>query len=155
MSYIRKKHKKIIAPKIAAVLVAFILLFTVINTGIIAALVFVGSSVVISFTKDLPDIKDFSPIVNALTSRIYAADGKMIGTLHGEQNREIITFEQIPKNIINAVVSIEDERFYQHNGIDFEGIFRSLLINLKAVSYTHLRAHETDSYLVCRLLLEK
>src|SRR5665648_1075463 len=91
MSHIRKKHKKIIAPKIAAVIVALILLFTVVNTGIIAALVFVGSSVVISFTKDLPDIKDFSPIVNALTSRIYAADGKMIGTLHGEQNREIVT----------------------------------------------------------------
>src|SRR5680860_704356 len=132
MSHIRKKHKKIIAPKIAAVIVALILLFTVINTGIIAALFFVGSSVVINFTKDLPDIKDFSPIVNALTSRIYAANGKMIGTLHGEQNREIVTFDQIPKNIINAIVSIEDERFYQHNGIDFEGIFRSLLINLKA-----------------------
>ncbi|HEY5500379.1 MAG TPA: PBP1A family penicillin-binding protein [Candidatus Humimicrobiaceae bacterium] len=109
-----------------------ILFFTIVNTGIIAAVVFVGSSVVVSFTKDLPNIKDFSPIENALTSRIYAADGKMIGTLHGEQNREIVTFEQIPDNMKNAVISIEDERFYQHNGIDFEGIFRALLINLKS-----------------------
>ncbi len=132
MSHIRKKHKIIKAPKIAAVIVVLVLFFTIVNTGIIAALVFIGSSVVINFTKDLPNIKDFSPIVNALTSRIYAADGKMIGTLHGEQNREIVAFEQIPKNIINAVVSIEDERFYLHNGIDFEGIFRALLINLKS-----------------------
>lgn len=132
MSHIRKKHKNIKAPKIAAAVISLILFFTIINTGIIAALVFVGSSVVVSFTKDLPDIKDFSPIENALTSRIYAADGKMIGTLHGEQNREIVTFDQMPENMINAVVSIEDERFYQHNGIDFEGIFRSLLINLKS-----------------------
>jgi penicillin-binding protein 1A len=132
MSYIRKKHKNIKAPKIAAVIVALILVFTIVNTGIIAAVVFVGSSVVVNFTKDLPNIKNFSPIENALTSKIYASDGKMIGTLHGEQNREIVTFDQIPKNIVNALISIEDERFYQHNGIDFEGIFRSLLINLKS-----------------------
>ena len=132
MSYIRKKHKNIKAPRIAAAIIGLILFFTLVNTGIIAALFFVGSSVVASFTKDLPDIKDFSPIENALTSRIYAADGKMIGTLHGEQNREIVTFEQMPEDIVNAVISIEDERFYQHNGIDFEGIVRSLLINLKS-----------------------
>lgn len=132
MSNIRKKHKNIKAPKIAGVIIAIILLFTIANTGIIAASVFVSSSVIVGFFKDLPDIKDFSPIVNALTSKIYASDGKMIGTLHGEQNRELVAFKQIPKNLINAVVSIEDERFYEHKGIDFEAIFRSLLINLKS-----------------------
>ncbi|MCE5330126.1 PBP1A family penicillin-binding protein [bacterium] len=147
MSNIRKKHKNVKTPKIIAAVVAVILLFSVINVGIIAAGLFVGSSVITKFFKDLPDIKDFSPVENALTSKIYAANGKLIGTLHGEQNRELVSFEQIPKNLVNAVIAIEDERFHEHNGVDFEGILRSLIVNLKSGEITQGGSTLTQQYI--------
>ena len=78
---------------------------------------FVGT-VVANFIKDLPDLEDFSPTENALTSKIYASDGTLIATFHGEENRELVSLEQIPKNLKNAVIAIEDERFYKHKGFN-------------------------------------
>jgi len=82
------------------------------------------------FMDDLPRIEDYTPAETALTSKIYAGDGTLIATFHGEQNRELVSLEQIPANLINAVLAIEDERFYQHQGFDLEGIVRSLIINI-------------------------
>ncbi|MCL4377216.1 MAG: PBP1A family penicillin-binding protein [Actinobacteria bacterium] len=147
MSNLRKKHKSSKAPKIAAIFLAIILLFSFAASGIIAATIFAGSAFISNFFKDLPDIKDFSPVENALTSKIFASDGKLIGTLHGEQNRELVSFEQIPKNLIHAVIAIEDERFYEHKGIDFEAIFRSLLVNLKSGAVTQGGSTLTQQYI--------
>ncbi|MCL5070013.1 MAG: transglycosylase domain-containing protein, partial [Actinobacteria bacterium] len=147
MSHIRKKHKNVKAPRILAVIIAVILLVTFINISFAAAFVYIGGTAIASLFKDLPNIKDFSPIENALTSKIFAADGKLIGTLHGEQNREIVSFEQLPKNLINAVVSIEDERFYEHKGVDFEGIIRSLIINIKSGGISQGASTLTQQYI--------
>lgn len=65
------------------------------------------------------------------TSFIYDANGNEIDKLHGEENREYVQLSKIPKNLQNAVVAIEDERFYEHNGIDIKGIFRALVVNIK------------------------
>ncbi|MBE3089820.1 MAG: transglycosylase domain-containing protein, partial [Actinobacteria bacterium] len=102
------------------------LLFTFVFSGI---LIFAFQAVA-SLFEDLPKLEDFSTTESALTSKIYAADGTLIATFHGEENRELVSYEQIPKNLINAVIAIEDERFYQHKGFDIEGIIRSFIINL-------------------------
>jgi len=130
VSRLRKKHKAkkpsriIIA--IIAVIVIFQLLFVIVLSGVLIS----ALQIVASLFSDLPSLGDYSPAENALTSKIYAADGTLIKTFHGEENRELVTYEQIPKNLINAVVAIEDERFYQHKGFDIEGIVRSFIINL-------------------------
>jgi len=111
---------------IVAIFLAIQLLFTFVFSGI---LIFAFQAVT-SFFKDLPKLEDFSPTESALTSKIYAADGTLIATFHGEENRELVSYEQIPRNLINAVIAIEDERFYQHKGFDVEGIIRSFIINL-------------------------
>jgi penicillin-binding protein 1A len=130
VSILRKKHKarrpSRIIIKILAVFLAIHLLFIFVFSGI----VFVASQAVLSFLEDLPDLEDFTPVESALTSKIYASDGTLIATFHGEENRELVSYEQIPKNLINAVIAIEDERFYQHKGFDIEGIIRSFIINL-------------------------
>ncbi|MCJ7665245.1 MAG: transglycosylase domain-containing protein, partial [Actinobacteria bacterium] len=132
MSGLRKKHNKKrgrplkIFIGIITVLLAINLFFVV---GFSGLTMFIFQAVN-QFMGDLPQIEDFTPTENALTSRIYAADGTLIATFHGEQNRELVSLEQIPKNLINAVIAIEDERFYQHPGFDLEGIIRSLIINL-------------------------
>ncbi len=132
MSVIRKKHInrrgrlfRVVTWIIA--LVAAINLFSVIVFSGFA--MFVLQSVN-QFLKDLPSIEDFTPTESALTSKIYAADGTLIATFHGEQNRELVSLDRIPRNLINAVLAIEDERFYQHRGFDIEGIMRSVIINI-------------------------
>jgi penicillin-binding protein 1A len=62
---------------------------------------------------------------NAQSSKIYAADGTLITTLHGPQNRLEVTLDRIPLRLQNAVIAIEDERFYYHRGVDFRAIFRA------------------------------
>ena len=111
---------------IVAIFLAIQLLFTFVFSGI---LIFAFQAVA-SLFEDLPKLEDFSTTESALTSKIYAADGTLIATFHGEENRELVSYEQIPRNLIYAVIAIEDERFYQHHGFDIEGIIRSFIINL-------------------------
>ena len=136
MSILRKKHKirsqnKTGLKIFAAVLVVFIII-TLGVFGVVGGMIFASAGTVIAFVEDLPDLKDYAPTQTALTSKIYAADGTLIATFHGEENREIVSLEQMPDNLVNAVISIEDERFYKHTGVDPEGIIRAFLINLEA-----------------------
>ncbi|MCP5024684.1 MAG: PBP1A family penicillin-binding protein [Actinomycetia bacterium] len=68
----------------------------------------------------------------ALTSAIYADDGTLITELHGEENRKPVTYDQIPQVLIDAVVAIEDERFWLHNGIDVRAVVRAASENATA-----------------------
>ena len=62
---------------------------------------------------------------NAQSSKIYAADGTLITTLHGPQNRLEVGLARIPEVLQQAVIAIEDERFYYHRGVDFRAVFRA------------------------------
>jgi len=67
------------------------------------------------------------------TTVIYDKTGEhILYKIHGEENRQIVSHEQISDYIRKATVMIEDERFYSHIGIDFKGIARALYINLKS-----------------------
>ncbi len=63
------------------------------------------------------------------TSEILDSSGNKIETIQTNEFRELITYDQIPKNLINAFIAIEDERFYEHNGVDPKGILSSLWDN--------------------------
>jgi penicillin-binding protein, 1A family len=136
MSRYRRKNK--ISRKSRLGLKIFLSIFAVLTLasllvlGTVGGLAFTGATIVAGFIGDLPKLETFSPTQGALTSKIYAADGTLIATLHGEENRELVSLEQMPKNLINATISIEDERFYKHNGVDFAGIARAFIINLQA-----------------------
>jgi penicillin-binding protein 1A len=130
VSRLRKKHKARRPSRIIISIIAVLLAINVSFIFVLSGLVFSAFQTVLSFIEDLPDLEDFTPTENALTSKIYASDGTLIDTFHGEENRELVSYEQIPKNLINAVIAIEDERYYQHKGFDVEGIIRSFIINL-------------------------
>jgi len=133
MSRIRKKHKRNnTALKITIFLIIIFIFSSIGIFSMVGGTIFTATAAAASFISDLPSIEDYSPTQSALTSRIYAADGTLIATFHGEENRELVPLEQIPKNLINAVISIEDERFYRHTGFDLEGIARAFLINLQS-----------------------
>ncbi|MEW6552945.1 MAG: PBP1A family penicillin-binding protein [Actinomycetota bacterium] len=78
----------------------------------------------------LPRLEDLENHQMAQTSKIIAADGTIITELHGEQNRENVTLDQICPALENAVIAIEDERFYQHGGVDWEAIARAFWTNV-------------------------
>ncbi len=84
------------------------------------------------FSERIPIISDNSYRPN-LTTQVFDSNGKLLAKLHAEENRtRILSSQEIPKIMKQAVVAIEDERFYQHYGIDLMGITRAMLKNLKA-----------------------
>src|SRR3954462_5898527 len=78
-------------------------------------------------SQDLPAIYNFAQYKASKNSEVYDAAGEPIGTLTSDQNKILLTSGQISPNIKNAVVSIEDARFYEHSGVDFQGIARALV----------------------------
>lgn len=59
------------------------------------------------------------------TSIVYAADNSVISTLKGEKESYYLEFEQIPKEAVCAIVSIEDKKFYRHDGVDYKALLRA------------------------------
>ncbi len=76
---------------------------------------------------DLDTITDYKPKVPL---RIYTADHALIGEF-GEERRSVMAIQEIPSYLKNAVVAIEDERFYEHGGGDYWGVLRATLANLR------------------------
>ena len=80
----------------------------------------------------MPPIKKALPDP-AQRSVIYAADGKTpLATLWLDENRKVVKLKNIPKRVRNAVVAIEDDRFFQHSGVDFRGIARAAVTDLRS-----------------------
>jgi len=63
--------------------------------------------------------------VGARTSIVYASDGTQIAQWHAEQDRTLVPYDSIPQALTQAVVAIEDQRFYQHNGVDLRAVLRA------------------------------
>ncbi|MBU3649214.1 MAG: penicillin-binding protein 1A [Limnohabitans sp.] len=77
----------------------------------------------------LPDISDLADYRPKLSMRILSAEGVQIGEF-GEERRNFTPFKDIPKVMKDAVLAIEDARFYQHSGVDYIGLLRASLANL-------------------------
>ena len=65
----------------------------------------------------------------AETSKVLAADGSLLTTLHAGENREVVPLERIPKELRDAVVAVEDRRFWHHEGVDTRAVLRALWAN--------------------------
>jgi penicillin-binding protein 1A len=69
-------------------------------------------------------------LASAQSSKVLAADGQLIGTFHGEENRTIVPLDQVSMNLQNAVVATEDRSFYEHPGVSLKGIIRAVFTNV-------------------------
>ena len=85
-------------------------------------------------SQDLPAVYDFAQFKASKNSEVLDASGEPIGTLTSNQNKILLSSEQISPNIKNAVVAVEDSRFYEHNGVDFQGIGRALVQDVLSLS---------------------
>ena len=81
--------------------------------------------------QDLPKLTkaDLKMPKLAQTSRIYDDDDELLRTYHGVEDRTIVSLKRIPKKVRRAVIAIEDERFYDHDGVDIQAIFRAAFAN--------------------------
>lgn len=76
---------------------------------------------------DLPDVESLKTVELQQPMQIYTADGKLIGEV-GEQRRIPVPLDKIPKQLIHAVLATEDNRFYEHHGLDPIGIARAIMV---------------------------
>ncbi|MDE2175925.1 MAG: PBP1A family penicillin-binding protein [Betaproteobacteria bacterium] len=104
------------------------LVVTVVGLLIAAALV-VGLVLALSWPR-LPDISELQNYQPQLPLRVYSADNALLGEF-GEERRVFMPIGQIPDLMKKAVLATEDDRFYQHGGIDWPGVARALLANLE------------------------
>src|SRR5918911_568375 len=84
--------------------------------------------------ENMPELDDYASTELAQTSVVYDADGKVVDELYGVQNRFVVPLDKIDPTLQNAVVAIEDHRFYEHRGLDFESIGRAALEDLRSMS---------------------
>jgi penicillin-binding protein 1A len=101
-------------------------LFVLLGLGVLA-LVSMVFGMMAAVSQDLPAIYNFAQYKASKNSEIYDANGVALGTLTSDQNKILLNSGQISPNIKNAVVAIEDARFYEHSGVDFQGIGRALV----------------------------
>jgi len=79
----------------------------------------------------LPDVHSLRDVQLQVPLRIYTRDGKLIQSI-GEQRRIPVSYEQLPKMLIQAFLATEDDRFFRHHGVDWQGILRAAVANMKA-----------------------
>jgi penicillin-binding protein 1A len=96
--------------------------------GLFCLLLVVGVAMVIAY-PNLPDISDLADYKPKLPLRVFTADGQLMGEF-GEERRNLTPIQDIPQVMKDAVLSIEDNRFYQHGGVDYLGILRAGLANV-------------------------
>lgn len=93
-------------------LLSFILLIVAINYGLLG---------------EMPPMEELENPASAMSSEVYAADGTLLGNYYIE-NRSNSEANEISPNVINALIATEDERFYEHSGIDGRAIMRAILL---------------------------
>nr|WP_238587694.1 penicillin-binding protein 1A [Caenimonas sp. SL110] len=93
--------------------------------------IIIGVALAVAY-PNLPDISDLSDYRPKLPLRVFSAEGVLIGEF-GEERRNLTPIAQIPKVMKDAVLAIEDSRFYSHGGVDYRGLLRAALANLGRV----------------------
>ena len=80
--------------------------------------------------RNLPDLGALTDYRPKLPMRVFSAEGHLLGEF-GDERRQFVAFGAIPKVMKDAVLAIEDARFYEHGGVDYRGVLRAALENLR------------------------
>jgi len=86
----------------------------------------------VTYLRDLPTLDALQEYQPGLVTTLYSDHDEPFATLF-EQKRFWVPLDKIPRHLINGVIAVEDAQFYQHHGINFRGIARAMLVNLRAL----------------------
>src|SRR6202165_5051490 len=103
----------------------------VVLVGAIALIAFANVCAYVYLKPALPDVDSLRDVQLQVPLRVYTRDGKLLAAI-GEQRRIPVRYEQIPKKLIQAFLATEDDRFFRHHGVDWQGILRAAVANHKA-----------------------
>ncbi|MDD0810321.1 penicillin-binding protein 1A [Curvibacter sp. RS43] len=96
--------------------------------GVLCVVMVVAVAMAMAY-PNLPDISELSDYQPKLPLRVYSAEGALLGEF-GEERRNLTPIKDVPQVMKDAVLAVEDARFYQHGGVDYIGVFRAGLANL-------------------------
>src|SRR5207249_4914869 len=99
--------------------------------GLAVAAVLAVALVVALAYPNLPSLQALTEYQPKIPLRIYSAEGVLIGEF-GEERRSVVSIEEVPDALKHAILAAEDERFYEHPGIDYVGVLRAAYANLVA-----------------------
>jgi penicillin-binding protein 1A len=119
----RRRHTRGGASRIF--LVGLTVLASALFVGVVGAVAYV-----LAVVQSTPGVGSRHPIIEGASSRVFAADGTPLGFIQSDELRSPIPWAQIPANLANATVAIEDQRFYKDDGVDPTGIFRAAVKDL-------------------------
>lgn len=123
--------KKKSAPRKHWLLRALIWLLGLTVAGILAIAMVAAVALSMAY-PNLPDVSELADYRPKLPLRVYSAEGALIGEF-GEERRTLTPIDDIPKVMVDAVLAIEDTRFFEHGGVDYKGMLRAALANLGKV----------------------
>ncbi|MCB8916173.1 MAG: transglycosylase domain-containing protein [Thermoleophilales bacterium] len=104
--------------------------------GLLLTAIAAGGGWVLSIAAEAPNPDNLKEINKGQNSVIFAGDGSKLGLIDSDEIRTPIPISEIPQSVQDATVAIEDERFYQHNGIDLQGGLRALVKNFESGEIT-------------------
>ena len=123
---------------------AFWLLFL---SGLIAV-VGIFAIAAFGFMGQMPPLEQLENPKTNLATQILSSDEVVLGKFYFNDNRTPITFDELPKNIVEALIATEDERYYDHAGIDWRGTLRAIFYLGKKVELVPLPSSWPDSFLL-------
>ena len=101
--------------------------------GIIAAIALLSvAGYILAVAATAPDLSELKPHDKGENSEIFAADGSRLGYVQSDEIRTPVPWKDMPRDIRHAVVAIEDERFYEHKGVDYSAIVRAGVKNIES-----------------------
>ena len=102
------------------------------GTVLVAVLLLVGYAAAIVYPT-LPSLDALTEYKPKIPLRIYSTEGALIGEF-GEERRAVVKIADVPETLKEAILAAEDERFYEHGGVDYIGVLRAVLHNFSAGS---------------------
>jgi penicillin-binding protein 1A len=96
--------------------------------GVAGALLLVAGAIQY-LQPEIPDVSTLRDVRLQIPLRIYSRDGKLLAQI-GEQRRIPLSYSEYPQTVINAFLAAEDDRFFEHNGVDYEGLLRAMAVNM-------------------------
>jgi penicillin-binding protein 1A len=119
--------------------------------GVVLTALLIGGIAAVGYVLDVarsaPSLASLHASVSGGSSQVFAADGTRLGYIQSDELRSPVSWDQIPADLSNATVAIEDQRFYKHKGIDPTGLFRAAIKDV-----THGAALQGGSTITMQLM---
>jgi penicillin-binding protein 1A len=87
---------------------------------------------IVTVASSAPDIQELKPVDQGASSEVFASNGRRLGFIENDELRQPVTTVKLPNALKQATIAIEDERFYKHKGVDYEGVVRAAIKNLRS-----------------------